>query len=607
MAIRGFEAAFAEFNATFGEYLTATAGQRFDPPIQFQLKPLNFLTLFSDAQAQDVDFIYVNPSAYSCIESEYEAHSLASQVSRRNINGNIYDLKKFGGVIVTLASRDDIASILDLRNKVIAAASISGLGSGQMQFKRMVDNGMNYLQDPKQLVFTSNQGLVVKGVLNGDFDVGFVRTDQLERSKDNQGNPVDLNRFKIVSPVPNLTIDGEAFPFQSSTELYAEWNIAALTHVSPTVSREVQRAMLAIQDHAAVGRALADCEALNGTETCQNLALSEIYPGPLKCSATHEIVAKAFRAQTNGKFAGWTTSLSYMQLRSMQEATGFIRKDEDSLVWRCVRSAEMYDAITCPAGYDLKTKEEVDRGCAEVGLKCQEGFQCICRPCETPYELVCVDSVKVGEKCISLAVFLPSIIIPVLVIVGIIVHFYVEWRRRQADTLWIVKPSELTFESPPTVIGRGTFGLVLLADYRGTEVAVKRVIPADTVNRSGTAALFDASTGSASLILEQATIDADFHHGTQSFHPGMHSMAPKKLKRALLQQQAKREEREGLTDPKRGYIASILCCGSRGQRQGNDSREQLKAEFVNEIRQLARLRYVVSCKMHALCLVDFWH
>jgi len=36
---------------------------------------------------------------------------------------------------------------------------------------------------------------------------------------------------------------------------------------------------------------------------------------------------------------------------------------------------------------------------------------------------------------------------------------------------------ELKFDEPPEIIGRGTFGLVLKAEYRGTEVAVKRVMP----------------------------------------------------------------------------------------------------------------------------------
>ncbi|KAL7536037.1 hypothetical protein ACHAXR_008680 [Thalassiosira sp. AJA248-18] len=50
-------------------------------------------------------------------------------------------------------------------------------------------------------------------------------------------------------------------------------------------------------------------------------------------------------------------------------------------------------------------------------------------------------------------------------------------KRRMNMGLWAVKVSELQFDDPPIVIGRGTFGLVLLANYRGTQVAVKRVIP----------------------------------------------------------------------------------------------------------------------------------
>jgi ABC-type phosphate/phosphonate transport system substrate-binding protein len=217
LAIRGLEEAYTEFNKTFSEYLTATAGQRFDPPIRFEMRALDFVALFNDTSAGLVDFIYVNPSAFSCIESEYEAYSLASQVSLRIVKGVKYDLKKFGGVIAALADNDQINTITDLRGKIVAAASISGLGSGQLQFREMLKAGLNYLNDPKQLVFTSNQGKVVSGLLKGEFDVGFIRTDQLETSVDAEGNPVDLSVFKIIDAKPNLNIDGTPFPFQSST------------------------------------------------------------------------------------------------------------------------------------------------------------------------------------------------------------------------------------------------------------------------------------------------------------------------------------------------------------------------------------------------------
>jgi len=57
------------------------------------------------------------------------------------------------------------------------------------------------------------------------------------------------------------------------------------------------------------------------------------------------------------------------------------------------------------------------------------------------------------------------------------VYVYVERRKKNTNSMWAVKREELIFDDPPTVLGRGTFGLVLLAEYRGTEVAVKRVIP----------------------------------------------------------------------------------------------------------------------------------
>lgn len=589
LAIRGPASAYSEFNATFADYLTQTAGQRFEPPIRFELRPVELFTLYDDIQ--EVDFVYVNPSAYSCIESEYEANSLVSQVSRRRVGGNTYDLKKFGGVIATLKDRDDINTIMDLKDKIIATASISGLGSGQMQFKEMIDNGMNYLQDPKQLVFTSNQGLVVKGLLTKEFDVGFIRTDQIERSKDADGNPVNRSLFKVIDPKPDLAIDGEPFPFESSTELYAEWNVAALTKVSTEVSREVQKALLMLADYSKIGAAVDKCYQ-NTNETlstedgfCNQIPLSDLYDGPIPCSATHETVQAAFVAQKNGRYAGWTTSLSYLQLRSMQEATGFITKEEGTNKWRCVRSTELYDAITCPAGSFLKSREMVGNGCEELGLTCPESFKCICRPCEIPEPFECVNSIQIGDKCIKLGIFLPSVILPLLLIVGIIVHWYVEKKRKQADSVWIVENNELEYEDPPTIVGRGRFGLVLLAEYRGTQVAVKRVIPPSmTVDP-----MFDFSGKSNTVggsdetqdCMEQGMLSVA---GLNKLNPGMMSLAPGKLKELMKNPRIieKIKSKQQAMNFKKSMFTTMI---------DEDTHKRMKQDFEAEIRQLARLRH----------------
>ena len=56
------------YNATFSDYLTLTAGKQFDPPIRFEMVPVEFDAVFPFAAKQMVDFMYVNPGLFSCIE-----------------------------------------------------------------------------------------------------------------------------------------------------------------------------------------------------------------------------------------------------------------------------------------------------------------------------------------------------------------------------------------------------------------------------------------------------------------------------------------------------------------------------------------------------------
>ena len=95
------------------------------------------------------------------------------------------------------------------------------------------------------------------------------------------------------------------------------------------------------------------------------------------------------------------------------------------------------------------------------------GTQCVCK--ET--------AVEIGGRCISICILVPMIALPLLIVGILLVLTYVERKRKQADSVWEVKSEELLYDDPPEVAGRGTFGLVLVAEYRGTTVAVKRVIP----------------------------------------------------------------------------------------------------------------------------------
>ena len=102
---------------------------------------------------------------------------------------------------------------------------------------------------------------------------------------------------------------------------------------------------------------------------------------------------------------------------------------------------------------------------------------------------------------------------------------------------------DLKFESPPRVIGRGSFGLVLLADYRGTKVAVKRVV----------SSVQGTKGAESSALLSQSSRASSSRSGTLST----------------------------------GTFGSSNIFGFRSSQRGS----KLQAEFVSEMRLLSKLRH----------------
>ena len=79
-----------------------------------------------------------------------------------------------------------------------------------------------------------------------------------------------------------------------------------------------------------------------------------------------------------------------------------------------------------------------------------------------------------SELSLSILAGGPALVIAILGLVYILIR---EHKSKSNDSVWQVKKDELKFGDTPEILGRGSFGLVLLAEYRGTQVAVKRVIP----------------------------------------------------------------------------------------------------------------------------------
>ncbi len=260
-----------------------------------------------------------------------------------------------GGVIAVRHDREDINSIQDLKDKVIAATSIVDLMGGQMQIHEMGHAGMSYVNDSKQFVFTLNQEDVVLGVLSGRYDVGFFRTGQIESTKDKDGNNLDPDMFKIIETKDYILETGELFPFNHSTDVFAEWPFGALPGVPAEVQRAVEHALLQFGDFLDIGSTIRSCLANEGNNTFCHLdnirAINQDdFSIDIPCEATNDLVLMAAEAGVRAPIGGFRTAHSYHELRSIQQEAGFLIQDDHDN-WYCTRPSNLYEGIQCTDGY----------------------------------------------------------------------------------------------------------------------------------------------------------------------------------------------------------------------------------------------------------------
>ena len=255
-----------------------------------------------------------------------------------------------------------------------------------------------------------------------------------------------------------------------------------------------------------------------------------------------------------------------------------------------------------------------------------------------------------------------AVLIPVLAIIfaGTIIWLYLERKRRHADAIWMIDKAELKFDDPPEIAGRGTFGLVVKAEYRGTDVAVKRVIPPkDRINRSGlllgtfdknndgTVVSFDdekilrrtsnddpkatrrasdessaVRTSSLDLISRKGSMDHIFNsenNGTNGdLEAGFKTLSKKGSLQSVVSSASSNEEKgvhsgTGMSSSQmtsfKKWFGYKSIKGSEGKKY-----ERLKKEFVAEMRTLSKLRHpcvvtvmgsVIDTKEEPLLIMEY--
>ena len=303
------------YNNTFGPYLSEALDESFE-----------VLPLVSDSDIQQavsnnsVDFVYLGPTSYSCINLQFGYTAVASFI---NLVHNTPS-QVLAGAIVTNANHTDINVIKDLVGKRIGCAALTQLTACQSQWIELKMNDLNLFQIASQVLFGNNSQQIVRGILTNLVDVGFVSPGQVEGYC--AGDISCMSQFKFINPQNDPRIPGTF-----STSLYPASGVA----VSPLVDLGIR------------GRVLA--------------ALLNIKPSD--------------EPARDGRYYGWTSPYSYAYIAKEQQSVGFI---QDGV---CRQATSLYDVVDCPSGYSRLNSQQSVTNCIKKGLPCPPSFDCVCYPC----------------------------------------------------------------------------------------------------------------------------------------------------------------------------------------------------------------------------------
>ena len=211
---------------------TAHYLHQMEPNYTFTILPLSIPEINEAVKNNKLDFVVTNSGHYVYLENKYHISRIATMKTYKD--GQWHD--QFGGVIFTRADRGDIKTLDDLKGKKIAIVDIKSFGGLAVELYELFhydikasDLSMYFVDMPQQKV--------LKAVLDGSADAGFVRTNVLENMAE-QGR-LDLRQIKIIH-LQKL----DNFPYILSTALYPEWPISRAANTSKDLSDKIVVALL---------------------------------------------------------------------------------------------------------------------------------------------------------------------------------------------------------------------------------------------------------------------------------------------------------------------------------------------------------------------------
>ncbi len=230
LAYRGADHAMQEWQG-HAEYLAAKL-----PGQQFRIVPLGFDALGNAVRDHTIELLITNTGHYT----ELEATGEVSRIATRLVAGPHGPLNHFAGVAIARADRNDIRHYRDLAGKRLLIPDRSGLGGWQAQVREALAQRVDIEHESATIIETGNVEKVIAGILAGDADVGFLRSDVIE-SMISSGK-LREGQLKVIDQK-----ETPGYPYLHSTRLYPEWPFARVGDFPEDTAKAILIALLAMQ------------------------------------------------------------------------------------------------------------------------------------------------------------------------------------------------------------------------------------------------------------------------------------------------------------------------------------------------------------------------
>ena len=203
--------------------------------VTFRLRVLPPDQLDHAIRRNQVDLLLTNPTHYIMVRSENTLSGVLATLVARDHGETTRSL---GGVIITRKDQAAIQTLEDLAGKTIAAPGTRFLGGYRAPLYEVFDAGVD-LREEASFAFVGTHDAVIEAVLNGEVDVGFIRTGVLESLKNLGARHIE--DLRVVNPQPV-----GSFPFVVSTRLYPEWPMVTMQHMGADLERRIGAALFSL-------------------------------------------------------------------------------------------------------------------------------------------------------------------------------------------------------------------------------------------------------------------------------------------------------------------------------------------------------------------------